>query len=116
MNPLNLLRGHQPDAELDAAVWIDNQPLLRPIAGFLAHHRTVHAIASTALGVALAPVAAVAAAASTAGNVIDRAHEAAGEGTAPCSPCVTAEANEFADEDTLTYTDVCNAWDLGDAL
>lgn len=113
MNILDLLRG-QPDAELDAAAWIDEQPLLRPVAAFLAHHRTAHAIAATAIGVALVPVVAVANAAATAGNLIDRAHGAAGEGTDPCRPCVTAEADAFAADGTLTYEDACNAWDLAD--
>lgn len=114
MNVLNLLLGHQVDDELDAAVWIDDQSLLRPIATFLAHHRRAHAIATTAIGVALAPIVAVANVAATAGNVIDRAHEVAGEGTAPCQPCVNAEANEFAASGTLTYEDACHAWDMKD--
>lgn len=115
MNALKMLRAHHAEAEIDAAVWIDNQPALRPIAAFLAHHRTARALAAAALGVVLAPIATAANAAATAGNVIDRAHAIAGEGSAPCQPCVTAEADEFAADTTpLTYQDACNAWDLTD--
>lgn len=115
MNVLNLLSSPSHEAEIDAAVWIDDQPLLRPIAAFLAHHRTTRAVATAAIGVALAPVAAVIATADTVGRVIDRAHAVAGEGTEPCRPCVTAEADEFAaDGSVLTFADVVDAWDLSD--
>jgi hypothetical protein len=114
MDVLGLLRTQWREAEVDTAIWIDDQKLLRPIAGFLAHHRTTRAVAAVALGAALAPAATVAAI-ITAGRVIDRAHEIAGEDTAPCKTCVNAEADEFsADTETLTYEDVCNAWDLTD--
>lgn len=106
MNALKMLRAHHAEAEIDAAVWIDSQPALRPIAAFLAHHRTTRALAAAAIGTALAPI--------TAARLINHAHAVAGEGSAPCRPCVTAEADEFAGDDTLTYTDVCNAWDLSD--
>lgn len=116
MNPLNLLRAlSDSDAELDIAVQIDNQPPLRPVAMFLAHHRTMHAAVTAAIGVALAPLAAVVTTAATVGRVIDQTHQTAGEGTAPCKPCVTREADEFAADDTeLTYADVVDAWDLAD--
>lgn len=108
-----MLRAHHAEAEIDAAEWIDNQPALRPIAAFLAHHRTTRALAAIAIGTALAPISAVATA-ITAARLVDHAHAVAGEGSAPCRPCVTAEADGFADENTLTYTDVCNVWDLTD--
>lgn len=116
MNLLNLLTmPREPtDVEIRVGVWIDGQPLLRPAAAFLAHHRTLHAAASVAAGIALAPVVAAANAVATAGRVIDQAHAAAGEGTTPCRSCLTAEARQFARDGTLTYTDVCNAWDLTD--
>lgn len=114
MNALNMLRAHQHEAEYDAAVWIDNQPALRPIAAFLAHHRTARALAAAAIGTALAPVSAVATA-ITAARLVNHAHAIAGEGSAPCQPCVTAEADEFAaDDNALTLADMADVWDLKD--
>lgn len=113
MNTLKMLRAHHAEAEIDAAVWIDNQPALRQIAAFLAHHRTTRALTAAAIGTALAPITA-AATAIAAARLVDHAHAIAGEGSAPCRPCVNAEADQFAADGTLTYTDVCNAWDLSD--
>jgi hypothetical protein len=113
VNPLTMLRAHQYDAELDAAVWVDDHNLLRHIAGFLAHHRVLRTVVLVVAAPLLAIPAAIWAARET-GRVLDRAHEVAGKGTKPCRPCVTAEADAFAAEDTVTYTDVCNAWDLSD--
>lgn len=115
MNTLKMLRAHHAEAEIDAAVWIDNQPALRPIAAFLAHHRTARALTAAAIGTALAPISA-AATAIAAARLVDHAHAIAGEGSAPCRPCVTAEADEFAADGELTYEDFCHALDLGDAL
>lgn len=106
MNTLKMLRAHHAEAEIDAAVWIDNQPALRPIAAFLAHHRTTRALAAAAIGTALAPI--------TAARLINHAHAIAGEDSVPCRPCVTAEADEFAADGELTYEDACNVWDLTD--
>lgn len=119
MKILNLLTmPREPtDVEICVGVWIDNRPLLRPAAAFLAHHRTLRAAASVAAGIALAPVVAAANAVATAGRVIDQAHAVAGEGSKPCGPCLTAEADEFAADDTpLTFETICHAWDLGDTL
>lgn len=113
MNPLTLLRNHQADAELDAAVWVDDQPLLRRAVATLAHHRVLRAVA-LALATPAIAVAATAWAVRETGRVIVRAHEVAGEGTAPCRPCINREADEFARSGVLTYTDVCNEWDLAD--
>lgn len=113
MNALKMLRAHHAEAEIDAAVWIDNQPALRTIAAFLAHHRITRTLAAAVIGTALAPISAVATA-ITAARLVDHAHAIAGEDSTPCRPCVTAEADDFAAEDTLTYTDVCNVWDLTD--
>jgi hypothetical protein len=113
VNALNMLRAHHAEAEIDAAEWIDNQPALRPIAAFLAHHRTTRPLAAIAIGAALAPISAVATA-ITAARLVDHAHAVAGEGSAPCRPCVTAEADGFARDGDITFEDAVNAWDLSD--
>lgn len=114
MNVLALLRDHQHDAEYDTAVWIDNHNRLGRAARFLAHHRVLRAVVLTVAAPALAIPAAVLAV-REAGRLIDRAHEVAGEGSAPCKTCVTREANTFANDRTdLTYADVCHAWDIAD--
>lgn len=113
MNALAMLRAHQYEAEYDAAMWIDNRNVLRRIAGFLTHHRVLRAAVLVLAAPALAIPAAIWAARET-GRVLDRAHEVAGEDTAPCQPCVKAEADKFAAGHTLTYADVCDAWDLTD--
>lgn len=113
MNTLKMLRAHHAEAEIDAAVWIDNQPALRQIAAFLAHHRTTRTLTTAAIGTALAPITA-AATAIAAARLVDHAHAVAGEGSAPCRPCVTAEADEFAADGELTYEDACNAWEMKD--
>jgi hypothetical protein len=113
VNALKMLRAHHAEAEIDAAVWIDNQPALRTVAAFLAHHRTARALAAAAIGTALAPISAVATA-ITAARLVDHAHAIAGEDSVPCSPCVTAEADEFARDGEITFEDAVNAWDLKD--
>lgn len=113
MNPLTLLRNHQADAELDAAVWVDDHAPLRRIVAVLAHHRVLRAVALVLAAPVIAIVSAIWAVRET-GRVIDRAHEVAGEGTVPCRPCVIREADEFAHAGELTYTDVCHAGDLSD--
>lgn len=114
MNPLTMLRAHQYDAELDAAVWVDDHNLLRRIAGFLAHHRVLRTVVLVAAAPLLAIPAAIWAARET-GRVLDRAHEVAGEGTAPCKPCINREANEFAHAGALTYEDLVHGWDTKDS-
>lgn len=113
MDTLKLLRDHQADAEMDAAVWIDDQPLLRRAAGIIAHNRILRALTIAAVAPTAAAIGA-AAAVIEASRVLDRAHEIAGEGTDPCRPCVTAEADQFAANGLLTYEDFCHALDLGD--
>jgi hypothetical protein len=114
VNPLPVLLAHRHEAEYDIAVWIDNHAQLGRAARFLAHHRMLRA-AVVILAAALLAIPAAVMAAREAGRLIDRAHEVAGEGTAPCKPCVTREADEFvADNTELTYADVCHAWDLKD--
>lgn len=113
MNTLIQLRDHQHDAELDAALWIDDHDRLRRTAAFLAHHRLMLFALLILASPALAVVGAVWAV-RTATRVIARAHEVAGEETVPCSSCVNREAAEFGRAGVLTYTDVCHAWDLTD--
>jgi hypothetical protein len=113
VNTLHVLRAHHAEAEIDAAVWIDNQPALRTIAAFLAHHRTTRALAAVAIGAALAPISAAVTAISAA-RLVDQAHAQADEGSKPCEPCVTAEADDFARDGEITFEDAVNAWDLTD--
>jgi len=113
VNALKMLRAHHAEAEIDAAVWIDNHNRLRRVAAFLAHHRILCAITAAVIGIALAPVTVVATA-ITAARLVDHAHAIAGEDSVPCRPCVTTEADDFARDGEITFEDAVNAWDLSD--
>lgn len=117
MNTLKLLRGHQHEAEVEAAVWVDDHNLLRQVAGFLAHHRLVRAVVLTLAAPILALPAAIWAA-REAGRIVDRAHEVSGEDGKFCGACTNevfkAEARVLRDADGFAYDDFIALCELAD--
>lgn len=112
MNLLKLLHTG-PDAEIDAAVWIDNHDRPRRVALFLAHHPVLHGAVLVLASPAIAVVATFWAVREL-GRVINRVHEVRGEDGAMCAPCAKRDARALkGDEFTVgTFIGLCDLAEL----